>query len=164
MSGISLEHIKEHYNFELARKAEINSAFKTNIQLALTAIGFLYFFGTTDHSGNLWLSLAYWLSLFLASTSIALSGIGSVHFSTRFPDSPNTIDDYYQKLREYDVETADEGIERYLEERWIENSSINAQRNRQRSSLAYYSRLSLFAMAFPLVVILVMSSKVRFPI
>jgi hypothetical protein len=159
-----LESAKEHYHFELARKSEINANLRNNIQLAIAGMGFLFIIGKENPICNPLIAYAFWISFCLLSVSIISSAFAAIYFPTRFPDDPKKIERYYQELKQYDAESADINLQKYLIERWIDNASTNASRNRQRSKLNFYSRIALSLSGLPLLLILMSSSKIPFPL
>lgn len=157
-----LDDAKEHYHFELTRRSEINANLKTNIQLALTGIGFLYFVGTRAEVDIAFFGIFYWGSFSIFIISIITSGFASLYYATRFPDSPDVVKKYHETLKNYDESKADELLQKFLVERWIDNASVNADRNRGRSLLNLISRISIVIASFPLLLVAVLSVKVPF--
>ena len=92
MTYSALENAKEHYHFELARRAEINSNLKNNIQLALGGIGFLFVLGQGDIKLSEYQQFFYWLIFLILITSIFFSSFAGMYYSTRFPDDPEKIE------------------------------------------------------------------------
>lgn len=156
------DYAKEHYHFEYSRRLEINSQLKANLQLALGGIGFLVFVGKGVESAECSYILSYWLAFTLLSLSIGFTAFATLYYPTRFLDPPENIEKYRKALIEHDADTADKNLQEFMSERWIDNASENAKRNRGRSRLNLSSRLLIVAAAIPLLLIAVLSVKVPF--
>lgn len=156
------DYAKEHYHFELSRRSEINAHLKSNIQLSLGGIGFLYLLGKGAVNPDPIFIVSYWVSFIIFTLSIGFTAFATLYYSTRFPDTPKTIEEYHKALIEHDPKTADLQLQAFLSKRWIENASENAKRNRGRSRLNLVSRILIVTASFPLLLVAILSVKVPF--
>jgi hypothetical protein len=156
------DYAKEHYHFEYSRRLEINGQLRANLQLALGGIGFLVLIGKGVEPVEFLYILSYWLAFTLLSFSIAFTAFATLYYPTRFLDPPEIIEKYRKDLIEHDADTADKNLQDFMSERWIDNASENAKRNRGRSKFNLLSRLLIVAAAFPLLLIAILSVKVPF--
>jgi len=156
------DYAKEHYHFELSRRSEINANLKSNIQLSLGGIGFLYLLGKDAINTDFLFIIPYWVSFVILTISIGCNAIAALYYPTRFPDSPKIIYEYHKALIEHDPKTADLNLQNFLSNRWIENASENAKRNRGRSRLNLISRILIVVASFPLLLVAILSVKVPF--
>ena len=156
-----------HYDFELARRAEINENLTSTMQASFAMIGFLVFVSSAQNDPKIvpiGLQYSFWISSSFIAFSLIISAVGILGFATRFPDSPKILNSYYKDLIEHDASTADDNFGDFLKERWIENASVNSVRNRWRSACNFYARLLLLAACIPLAWVAIQTSKVPFPL
>ena len=159
---------KELYEFELKRRAEINESLKHTIQLAIGEIGFILIFAKQyidrEFIGGAIFYSSIWISLLLSISALGLCAFGGIYFKIALPNSAKDLEGYRKKLIEFDAEKADAIYGDFLRERWIENATKNSERNRQKSRISLYARLTLIISAVPLTIAVISSFPIPFPL
>lgn len=159
---------KDHYELELQRRSEINENLKHTFQLSLALISSIAFISLRSVDFKIMnsvylLNYLIWISLISCLSSVSICIFATIYFKTAYPNSPRDLVDYRNQLKKYDSDTYEADYTEFLEQRLIDNASINQERNIQKARLSLWARIILVIAALPLVAILVMFVHATFP-
>lgn len=145
---------KEHYEFEVNRRHEINQNLMHVIQFGLAEqASIIYFVSTTKTPSQFGycFNLVIWASFVFCLLSLVCAIFGLLYYKNANLNSAKELRDYQKSLQEYDTTTAEQQFSQFLQGRWIDNATKNWERNRGKSQWNLWARIFLVVSSIPLV-------------
>jgi hypothetical protein len=142
-----IEISKGIYDFEIARKSDLDATAQTIIGLLAVLAAYIYFSIDKVHEENIEFKMHFYLLIFSGVVAKAASCyfllVGMFRYKFAFMNHPAELQKHYQELKMYDLQTADSAFEKFFGERYIELATMNGERNDFRSQNYSKSKIML---------------------